>query len=179
MKKTLLIPLLILLLVGCTDDSSSTYSHKYRVRFYMETVQSTELYNAIGNPGQFVSIRPLNGKVKIENTLGGHEYSLSQLGSKEFEYGLGGLIVGTSSTPNMQGQFDIVAYDLACPNCHRQNRRLTLNDNGTAHCANCGINYDMNNYGWILNVDNTKADGLRGLYRYRINYNGLAINVTN
>ena len=84
-----------------------------------------------------------------------HEYALSQIGAREFEYGLGGLIVGTSSTPNMSNGFDIVAYDLACPNCDR-----------------------LNNFGWIITAsDATKEQ--RGLYRYRIIYNGVSINVNN
>lgn len=171
--------LALLLLVSCSDDSSSKFSKKYQVRFYFEVQQSAELFNAIGNPGQFVSIRPLNGKVRIHNTMGGHDYSLSSVGSRDFEYGLGGLIVGTSSTPNMNGGFDLVAYDLACPNCDRQSRRLTLKDDGSAFCEHCGISYDMNNYGWLLHVDENAKSELRSLYRYHINFNGMAINVTN
>ena len=174
-----LIFVVICLFSSCKDDVSSTFSTKYRVRFYFEVASSVEVYNAVGNPGQFVTIRPTNGKVKITN-MGGqsHEYALSQIGSREFEYGLGGLIVGTSSTPNMSNGFDIVAYDLACPTCDRQTYRLTVKDNGTALCSHCGNSYDLNNYGWIITAsDATKEQ--RGLYRYRIVYNGMAINVTN
>ena len=159
-------------------DDNCTYSTKYRVRFYFEVATSAELLNAMVNPGQFVTIRPYNGKVKITNMVGqSHEYALSQIGA-EFEYGLGGLIVGTSSIPNLSNGFDIVAYDLVCPNCDRQSHRLTIKDNGTALCSHCGNSYDLNNYGWIITAsDATKEQ--RGLYRYKIIYNGVTINVNN
>lgn len=165
-------------LVSCSDEASSTYSTKYPVRFYFEVASSTELYNAMGNPGQFVTIRSVGGKVRIANSLGSTDYSLSQIGYREFEYGLGGLIVGTSSTPNMQNGFDFMAYDLACPECDRQTYRLTVKDNGTALCQHCGNSYDLNNYGWILTVGDESREH-RGLYRYRIAYNGIAISVSN
>ena len=169
----------ICLFTSCKDEVSSTYSTKYQVRFYFEVATSVELYNAMGNPGQFVTIRPINGKVRITNMLGqNHEYALSQIGAREFEYGLGGLIVGTCSSPNLSNGFDNVAYDLACPNCDRQSHRLTIKDNGTALCSHCGNSYDLNNNGWIITAsDATKEQ--RGLYRYRIIYNGVAINVNN
>lgn len=168
----------VLLLVSCKDDINSTYSTKYPVRFYFEVATSSELYNAIGNPGQFVSIRAIGGKIRISNSLGSNDYSLSQIGSREFEYGLGGLIVGTSSTPNMQNGFDLMAYDLACPKCDRQTYRLSLHDNGTALCSHCGTSYDLNNYGWVIGVAE-EAQPARALLRYRIAFNGVAINVSN
>ena len=181
-SKHYIVPLILALICvisSCKDEVSSTYSTKYHVRFYFEVATSAELFNAMGNPGQFVTIRPINGKVKITNMVGqSHEYALSQIGAKEFEYGLGGLIVGTSASPNMSNGFDIVAYDLACPNCDRQSHRLTIKDNGTALCSHCGNSYDLNNYGWIITASNATKEQ-RGLYRYRIIYNGVAINVNN
>ncbi len=178
MKKIAAVLMCIVCLVACKDEVSSTYSTKYPVRFYYEVAGSTELYNAMGNPGQFVTIRSVNGKIRIENSLGSHDYSLSQIGYSEFEFGLGGLIVGTSSTPNMSNGYDIVAYDLACPNCDRQSYRLTVNTDGTALCSHCGNSYDLNNYGWIISVNDDSKE-YRSLYRYRIVYNGMAINVNN
>lgn len=169
---------LIIMFVACKDEATSIYSARYPVRFYFEVAGSTELFNAMGNPGQFVTIRPINGKVRISNNLQSHEYSLSAIGAREFEYGLGGLIVGTSSTPNMSNGYDYMAYDLACPNCDRQTYRLQLKDNGTALCTHCGNSYDLNNYGWIITVTDDSKE-YRGLYRYRIMYNGTAISVNN
>lgn len=189
MKKILTTLLcLVFAFTACEDEFSSSYSTKYRVRFYFEVNQSAEMIGAIGNPGQYVTIRQKSGNsttqkgvyIRIENLLGGNDYALSYIGANEFELGLGGLIVGTSSTPNMNDGFDILAYDLACPNCDRIDRRLTLKDNGLTKCAKCGLTYDLNNLGVIYKAEDTnKKDKVRGLYRYRIVYNGTSINVFN
>ena len=167
---------------GCEDTISSKFSHKYKVRFYFEVAQSPELYNALANPGQFVTIRQKagTGKVRIENSLSGTDYALSSIGSTDFEYGLGGLIVGTCNLLNMNNQYDIVCYDLACPNCDRADRRLTVSDDGTAQCAKCGIKYNLNGQGAIISAPSFPDDReLYALYNYPVNYNGLAVNINN
>ncbi len=182
LKKALFLPfifgLLPLLFISCEDEISSQYSTKYRVRFYMEVIGAAELINTIGNPGEYVTIRQRAGKVRIENEQGGNEYTLSYIGANEFEYGLGGLIVGTSSVPNMSDGFDILAYDLACPSCDRNDRRLTVK-NGEAHCGKCGLTYDLNYFGVVKSATDSTLTNVRGLYRYRIVYDGRAINVFN
>ncbi len=165
----------IVVLTSCGDEQ---YSTQYQVRFYMEVNQSAELITAIGNPGQFVTIRQKAGKVRIENELGGNDYSLSYIGANEFLYGLGGLIVGTTNIPGTSGVFDIVAYDLACPTCNRAERRLSVS-NGIAKCVKCGLSYDLNNNGIIIDSADSTLVNTRGLYRYRVVYNGMAINVFN
>lgn len=170
-------------LSGCKDEYSysSRFSTKYPVRFYFVVNSSAELIHAIGNPGGYATIRrsPKAGHVRIENTLGATDYSLSSVGGTDFLYGLGGLIVGTSNILNMNNGNDLLAYDLACPTCDRADRRLTLKDNGNAKCNKCGITYDMNNLGVIVEADSVSKDNARGLYRYQITFDGYAIRVFN
>ncbi len=155
------------------DDANSIYSNKYPVRFFFEINRSAELFNTMGNPGMYVTIRQVNGLIRITDVTGSHhDYDPTRLGT-DFLYGLGGLIVGNT----VMGE--PVAYDLACPNCDRSNYRLTLPGNGSAKCNHCGIIYDLNNNGWILSTVDSTADNLRALYRYKINYNGAAVNVFN
>ena len=170
---------------GCKDEYSysSQFSSKYPVRFYYEVRSSAELINAIGNPGEYVTIRRKKGNacyITITSpNIGGNDYALSYVGSTDFQYGLGGLIVGTSNMLNMNNGFDLVAYDLACPTCDRADYRLALKSDGTARCSHCGITYDMNNYGVIHSADTVASNNARGLYRYRITYDGQAIRVFN
>lgn len=189
MKKILCLLSLLLCLISCGDELvTSRYSNKYRVRFYFEVNGSTELINIIGNPGQFVTIRPWGGgkvMIALPNSKGsenGTEYSLSKVGSQDFEYGLGGFIVGTKNTLNMDGNYEMAAYDLSCPNCDRMSYRLTISDNGIATCEKCKMQYDLNNFGWIYSKgtdsDDTDTEK-RGLYEYRITFNGSAINIQN
>ncbi len=177
-----LLPIAVYLLpfafTSCEDEVSSQYSTQYQVRFFMNVNESAELISAIGNPGQFVTIRQKAGKVRIENELGGNDYNLSYIGANEFLYGLGGLIVGTSNIPNMNGNFDIVAYDLACPTCNRAERRLSVHG-GNAKCGKCGLSYDLNNNGVISNSADSTLTNVRGLYKYRLIYDGKSINVFN
>lgn len=178
--KSRLLPGIIALvcLCGCSDDeATSTYSQREYVFCRFNVLQHTELFHAMGNPGQFASIRKhiVNGvtKVTMTSTNSSTDYMVDAL-SKNFGFGLGGLIVGTN-------YFDeTLCYDLACPICDRADRRLTLPGDGYAHCAKCGTTYDMNNYGVIYQIDEDNPPlTKRGLYRYRIIYDGQTINAYN
>ncbi|MCQ2095455.1 MAG: hypothetical protein MJY59_01760 [Bacteroidaceae bacterium] len=162
------------LLVSCdTENASNIYSTKYRVAFYYEVSRSPELFNTMGSPGMFASIRQVNGKIRIADVSGKYTDYAPDKVQVDFRYGLGGLIVGNTY---MQ---EYVAYDLACPNCDRQKYRLSFDSSGRASCSHCGTMYDLNNNGWILSTRDSVASDLRALYRYRIVYNGLAVNVYN
>lgn len=154
------------------DDADNTFSTKYRVAFYFEVNRSAELYNTMGNIGVYATIRQVNGLIQVSSSAGTNDYDPTRIGT-DFRYGLGGLIVGNTA---LNGP---VAYDLACPNCDRSYYRLKVENTGRAICEHCGTSYDMNNNGWILAVNDSAADGLRGLYRYRIDYNGAVLHVYN
>ena len=173
----------LLLLSSCKkDETTQTYSTANRVFVSFTVLNYAELFNAMGNPGQFVSICSAspalhNGVAGVDmaNSLGGHFYPLDKVDYTSFYFGLGGLIVGTKT-----GDMENLAYDLACPNCNRANIRLKLNTDGTCTCPECSIVYSLNNYGFIDNTEaNTTHSTPRGLYRYRIMYDGTTVNVYN
>lgn len=176
------LPLTIIIITAAClwacDDSYSEFSKKYPVNFSYMVSASQQLFTTMGNYGQFCTIRreTSNGKTEIvmTNTLGTGRYTINET-QKYFNYGLGGLIVGT----NIYGQH--LAYDLACPNCDRNTRRLSLGDAGYATCKQCGLTYDMNNLGVITSKDSTARPqtDARGMLRYRITYNGTTITVYN
>lgn len=171
-------------LASCSnDETTSTFSHREYVYCNFDILQYAELANVMGNPGQFASIRShvvdgvgdSNAKYKITMTsaAGSHDYNTDAL-SEHYGLGLGGLIVGTSYFG------EPLCYDLACPICDRPNRRLTISDNGRATCGKCGVVFDLNNGGVILTVpDGATLTVRRGLYRYRINFNGQFVNAYN
>ena len=182
MKKTLMLfcvfSRLTTFFASCTDeDSNPTFSQREYVFCRFDVHQYAELFNVMGNYGQFASIRKrvVNGvtKFSIANSSSAHDYTVDAL-SKDFGLGLGGLIVGT----NNYGE--ALCYDLACPICDRASRRLTLKADGYARCDKCLVIYDMNNYGVIYEIpQDTVLNKPRGLYRYRINYNGQILNAYN
>lgn len=170
--------LFIPFLTSCTDDEvSKMYSTKHPVNctFYVPTY--TQLFNAMGSYGEFVSIRrrASNGVpvVEMSSKIGTGQYAEDRV-MQYYLYGLGGLIAGT----NYYGEN--LAFDLACPNCDRADRRLSIGDAGLVKCGKCGITYDLNNYGVISSMpQNCIHPSPRGLYRYRIMYDGTNIRIFN
>ena len=160
------------LFFSCSDDISSIYSHKYRVMCGFQVVSYAELQHVVGNNGQYASVRLVGDKIEMKSQISTPKYNLDAL-SKDFQFGCAGLIIGTTQMG------DLRAYDLACPNCDRSDRRLTLRDDGTAICPKCEIEYDLNYDGVITNRGNGTYSHPRGLYRYPITYDGLRINIIN
>ncbi len=178
MKKVIISILPLLMLFGCSDDATSTFSNREHVYCAFDVLRSDVLFNVMGNYGQFASVRKrvVDGKTQIElisnSGLKGY-YPLDQL-SNNFGLGLGGLIVGTNNFG------ETLCYDLSCPICDRADRRLTFTNGGYAKCGKCGVTFDLNNNGAIYQVpENADLPTRRGLYRYRINYNGQIVNAYN
>ena len=178
MRKVFITLISLLILCGCSDDATSTFSNREHVYCALDVLQSDVLFNVMGNYGQFASVRKrvVDGKTQIElvssSGLKGY-YPLNQL-SNNYGFGLGGLIVGTSNFG------EALCYDLSCPICDRANRRLSFTNTGYAKCGKCGVTFDLNNYGAIYQVpSDAQLPTRRGLYRYRINYNGQIVNAYN
>ena len=159
-------------LASCDDTVSSTYSTKYEVLAGFVVASYPELLSVINNAGQYATIRQSGSYILMSGPSTSGRYAMDAL-SEDFEFGLGGLIVGTTYT------LELRAYDLACPNCDRADRRLTLLENGIDSCAKCGITYDMNYDGVIISAGNGTHTSPRGLYRYRISYDGYRVSIYN
>ena len=168
----LLICLMGFITTSCKDELTSTYSEKYRVMCGFQVVSYKELINVIGNYGQFASIRQSGSQIVMKTLQSETSYNMDAL-SKDFRFGLGGLIVGTDTWGNYR------AFDLACPNCDRVDFRLTIGENGIVSCGKCGIKYDLNNDGVIFDKGKGTYESPRGLYRYRIAYDGMRVHITN
>lgn len=125
--------------------------------------------------GVFVTVR-----ISVNNVLAtssdGEEYKfpLTELDSRTFRMGLGGLIIGTPSLNN--DDISIWAYDLACPICDQAKYRLKIDYSGIASCSNCETKFDLNNSGFVIS---SSAKGTRPLYRYPVFVNGNIVSVAN
>ena len=176
LRTFILVAFMALPLISCDDEVNSVFSTKYRVRCGFLVVNHAELINCIDNLGQFSTIRQSGSKIKMASSVSNTEYNVDEI-SKDYYYGLGGLIIGTPTSP-LDGQ-PYRAYDLACPNCDRNNYRLSVDVNGWAKCSHCGITYDLNSDGVILDKGESNFQSPRSLYRYRINYDGMRVHVYN
>lgn len=178
MKKLSITLLTLLMLTACSDDATSTYSNREYVYCSFDVLKSDVLPNVMGNPGQFASIRrhmvDSSSQIEIISSSGLKGYYPIDYYSEHFGFGLGGLIIGT----NHFGEH--LCYDLACPICDRADRRLTLTNDGYAKCSKCSVTFDLNNYGVIYDIpEEAQLTNTRGLYRYRINYDGQILNAFN
>ncbi len=162
---------------GCSDDEvSKKYSTQYRVFCYFTVVQYAEMFNTMGNYGQFMTIRKRvdDGATRLEMSTMNSTNTYSDALLASYQFGLGGLIIGTTYYGEPR------AYDLACPTCDRANKRLSLRDNATASCSNCHIVYNLSDDGAIVSAPSEVTSGTpRPLYRYRITYDGNNVNIHN
>lgn len=160
-------------LMACSDEITSTFSNKYRVMCNFRLVERNELFLTIGNTGHFAIIRKSGSKIVMKSVTSENSYNMLET-EKYFQFGLGGLIVGTAYSGELK------AYDLACRNCDRIDKRMTIVDNIYAECSHCGIVYNLNNDGSLHKVPkdciHTKP---KGLYRYQIEQLGEYVSIHN
>lgn len=182
LKARLLLGIIALVaLTACTNDATSTYSNRAPVRARFHVLEYAELTQAIGNLGQYATIRRQveEGVTKIHMTCstGAASYNLTAE-SKGFEFGLGGLIVGTAL--GAAGEPAYMCYDLACPICDRAGRRLTVEE-GLARCTHCGASFNLDKEGILYKKPSIETSGSTRtrLYQYHITYNGEDIYVYN
>lgn len=159
---------------SCSDDVTSTYSKKNPVRCdFLVPGLYAELNSIVGSYGQAVTVRQSTNKIRMTSAASSNEYPMDAT-QKYFLFGLGGVIVGT----NFEGTY--FAYDLACPNCDRVAYRLSVSNTNEATCGHCKIKYSLNYDGVITEKPNDCIHtSPRGLYQYRIAYDGMYIHIYN
>lgn len=169
MKDRFLIFLLILIGVACSRPYE-IFSNKYPVSFSCDISKSP--FNKVQTPGYFLSVRPTptNDGYRVCEPDGSEQtIPYTEVQSRLFRFGLGGLIIGKPYF----GDGEYYAYDLGCPSCDRASARLSVSMEGIATCAKCGTTYDLNNGGTPREGDN------RPLYRYRTTLNGAMLMLHN
>ncbi|MBR2637636.1 MAG: hypothetical protein IKD40_02185 [Bacteroidaceae bacterium] len=168
-KKIILLLLAILVLSGCETDSP--YSG-YAVYFTCDTGYYP--FNHATSLGQFITVRRKQGgtpSYEVTDAVGNkHIHQLTEMEARQqFQYGLGGLIIGT---PSLEGG-TLWAFDLACPNCDSQRHRLELDDIGRAQCPNCNALFDLNSGGIPIEGKS------RVMWRYRVFTAGTMVTIQN
>ena len=175
----LLLPLWMLLLVACDDESDHLYS-SYRAFFRYTYVETTPpLLTATRNPGMWCAINFPNGNYHFLLNDGRTSYTHRPTAADN--YGrpecIAGFIVGTPNIPDFNGQFPVMAFDLVCPECFTTasiQRSLTIDAQGRATCSRCGRTYDLNNSGIVVGGDQS-----RRLFRYHVAASGNNLYISN
>ena len=163
---------LVLLATSCDKESESRYSY-YPVSFSCDA--SIHPYNIVHSYGEYIII----------TREGASDYKVQWNNDKEMivrltaqqamygniYYGLGGLIIGRPSAYDG----NIMAFDLACPNCEQAEHKLTVTQPvGHAECAKCGSIFDLNSGGIPI-----KGVARRPLWQYKVVENNPYIIITN
>ena len=161
---------ILLGIVSC--DTESPYSG-YAVYFTCDAAFAP--YNHINSLGQFITIKRKQGSTpsyELTDALGNkHIHQLTEAEARQqFQYGLGGLIIGRPLSDN---NGEIHAFDLSCPSCDSQRHRLSIDHLWQATCPNCRTIFD-------LNLGGIPIEGKsRVLWRYRVSTMGSIVTVHN
>ncbi len=170
--KLILIATTTLFPISC-GEKYSIYSEKYPVNFSFDT--SITPYNQVFGMGIFITVRLSGSNIIVTDSEGKEQkLQLTELDSRTFRMGLGGLIIGTPSLNN--DNISIWAYDFACPICNLAKYRLKIDFSGIASCSNCATKFDLNNSGFVIS---SSAKNPRPLYRYPVFINGKVVTVLN
>lgn len=159
--------LLTLFASSCSDDVTDRYAHERAFLQFAPVTGVPVLNDAVNSLGTFCTIQ-----------LGTNSFRFSSVKVKDYPYPytaeiqsygqpecLAGFVVGKSSIPDMNLNYPLVAYDLACPNCYETSlitKPLTLSAGELLTCSRCNRTYDLKNDGNI-----SKGDAGIALYRYR------------
>lgn len=181
MLRAILPALFLTLLTACSgDDAQSEYS-KYRAALSLTGIETiTPLRNALGSFGEYCTVTAdLSGKYFQCSTLHSSQ-RVNRTGADAYHVYtcIAGFIIGRSSLTEIgTGNYPLLCFDLACPNCYADDgisRALSLKEGGLAYCSRCKRTYDINDRGIV-------SDGKAGrkLERYHIIASASALMVTN
>lgn len=179
MRKPFLLLACALLLTGCGDEENIFSNH--HARFVFQQCSAVPQLRAAlgGSPGSFCSVYQDADHYFFESNdnLGNVcTYMKNAADQRLTPVFIAGIIVGT---PVLEQQ--LVAYDLACPNCYTQwiIRRLSFSktDRTLLECSRCGCKYSMQTpLGLLVEGESTA----RTLFRYHAQYDGMnQLTVTN
>lgn len=154
---------------GCSDTTESLYAHERAFLRISPVTAIAPLYTALNSPGVFCTItigtQNYNFKSSDGNTATYPFTALESYGEPEC---VAGFVVGISSVPDLNMQYEPVAYDLVCPSCYEDNliqRSLSFSKAELLACPRCQRTYDLTNGG----IESSGKGGSK-LYRYHITY---------
>lgn len=164
--------------VSCADDVQNLYSGYDAYLRFQPVTSAPPLYAALNSMGEYCTIRSTSTSYLFNGPGGSHEHPRTAADNYNPMRAIGGFIVGRSNLMDMTGgDFPLLCYDLACPNCYAEYsvaRVLSLADGGLAKCTRCQRTYDLNNLGIVSAGEKGKK-----LFRYHIQYGGDLLYISN
>ena len=146
----------LLSFTSCSDDAEQAYAHIPAFFRFTPVSSAQPLNGALNNPGEFCKIT-IDARSFVFTDRAGHSIAkprtaLDAYGQPEC---IIGFVVGTPSTPNMNMQFQPLAFELACPACYENNMKsITMHfDKSNVNamkCPRCQRVYDMSLQGAVI-----------------------------
>lgn len=154
---------------GCADDVTDVYA-RYPAFFRFTTVSAViPLYNAARSPGMFCAITIGASTYQFTGNDGqAMAYPISAAAGYGRPECISGFIVGKASVPDLDMQYPLVAYDLACPACNEIDnitRALSYSGREALACRRCKRSYSLTQNGVSVS-----GEGSYRLYRYHVSY---------
>lgn len=165
-------------LTSCDGDADNIYSSRRAFfRFSPVTAAPKTLFPALNSPGEWCSVS-VNGTYYNFSSANGQKdtYPISAADQYYAREWVSGLLVGTPSVPSISTNgFEVVCYDLVCPNCMEVDAvTRAVKFSGSSHhecvtCTRCGRVYNLQNQA-VVSDGAVEGESNRPLFRYRCSY---------
>lgn len=169
---------------SCISEADNPYAPRPAFfRFSPVTAAPHSLLPALTNPGEWCTVTKSTGNYTFHSLTTGKTdtYPLTAIDNYGSPTWVSGLIVGTPLSPDMDGRFLPMVFDLVCPACFEEGgitRAVGIESvvPTRARCSRCNTLYDLDNGGIVINASDAPS---RRLYRYRCAYDNNTLVVSN
>lgn len=163
-------------LCSCVNDAENAYSNIPAYFNFRPVNAPSSLFPAIGNPGEWCYVTIQGANLQFESVTTGRtdRYPLIETGQASSQYRwVSGLLIGTPTSPTLNGTLSPVCYDLVCPSCYEEGgirRSITVTEAGQsrAACSRCHRVYGLSDSESGAVVEGRQGNSNPRLYRYRI-----------
>ena len=164
---------------ACDADADYIYSSRHAFfRFTPVTATPQTLFPALNSPGAWCSISVDGSYYRFSAPEGGRTDTYPIPAAEQYHprQWVSGLLAGTPSVPSIiTNNFEVVCYDLVCPNCMEADAitRAVRFSFGSRHesvaCSRCNRVHNLQNQGEVC-AGAVDGEPNRPLLRYRCSY---------
>lgn len=170
---------LAVMATACDSDTVESKYSKYRASFSLSPINTiAPLNSALTSYGTFCTITADANHYYFRSLENSFTVNRDAFAAYKTYICIGGFVVGRSSQTELgTGEYPVVCYDLACPNCYHEDmiaKNMSLESGGRVSCSRCSRTYDLNNEGVVVSGSKGKK-----LERYRISYSSTTIMIAN
>lgn len=168
---------LLAVLAACDADVDNIYAGRRAFfRFSPVTAAPKTLLPALNSPGEWCRVGVVGNTYRFVSAHGQSDsYPISAADNYYGREWVSGLLVGTPSVPSLSsGGFEVVCFDLVCPNCMAADAvtravEFCRDRLESVACSRCGRVYGLQD-GGSVSGGAVAGEPNRALLRYRCTY---------